>query len=159
MVDDMNKTKVVLRLGVEIREILDGEALVQDVRTGTLANRVLREELDKVMRVGVDKCLIVGSRDYLAAQAGVEQNRKDYYLFPAIKTTANYITTQLDKSYPQFSFYVAPEELDVLQQLVRKQRIAFTIRDDGSIKSYRYVIAGMLLNNPLLSELGAGVNS
>lgn len=159
MVDDMNKTKVVLRLGVEIREILDGEALVQDVRTGTLANRVLREELDKVMRVGVDKCLIVGSRDYLAAQADIEQNRNDYYLFPAIKTTANYITTQLDKSYPQFSFYLAPEELDVLQQLVRKQRIAFTIRDDGSIKSYRYVIAGMLLNNPLLSELGAGVNS
>ena len=111
------------------------------------------------MRVGVDKCLIVGSRDYLAAQAGVEQNRKDYYLFPAIKTIANYITTQLDKSYPQFSFYLAPEGLDVLQQLVRKQRIAFTIRDDGSIKSYRYVIAGMLLNNPLLSELGAGVNS
>ena len=159
MVDDMNKTKVVLRLGVEIREILDGEAFVQDVRTGTLANRVLREELDKVMRVGVDKCLIVGSRDYLAAQADIEQNRNDYYLFPAIKTTANYITTQLDKSYPQFSFYLAPEELDVLQQLVRKQRIAFTIRDDGSIKSYRYVIAGMLLNNPLLSELGAGVNS
>ena len=155
----MNKTKVVLRLGVEIREILDGEALVQDVRTGTLANRVLREELDKVMRVGVDKCLIVGSRDYLAAQADIEQNRNDYYLFPAIKTTANYITTQLDKSYPQFSFYLAPEELYVLQQLVRKQRIAFTIRDDGSIKSYRYVIAGMLLNNPLLSELGAGVNS
>lgn len=154
----MNKTKVVLRLGVEIREILDGEALVQDVRTGTLANRVLREELDKVMRVGVDKCLIVGSRDYLAAQADIEQNRNDYYLFPAIKTTANYITTQLDKSYPQFSFYVAPEELDVLQQLVRKQRIAFTIRDDGSIKSYRYVIAGMLLNNRLFAELGAGVN-
>ena len=159
MVDNMNKTKVVLRLGVEVREILDGEALVQDVRTGTLANRVLREELDKVMRVGVDKCLIVGSRDYLVAQADIEQNRNDYYLFPAIKTTANYITTQLDKSYPQFSFYLAPEELDVLQQLVRKQRIAFTIRDDGSIKSYRYVIAGMLLNNPLLSELGAGVNS
>ena len=153
------KTKINLRVGLKIRDILEGEAAVEDVRIGTLANRVLREELEKVLSIGSNNCLIIGSRDYGESQSKIQENRSNYYLFPTIKTTSSFIATQLDnKNYPQISFYFTPKEIEVMQELVRKQRIPYTIRDDGSIKSYRYVVAGMLLNNPLFDELGARVN-
>ena len=38
--------------------------------------------------------------------------------------------------------------------LVKKQRIRGTLYHDGSVKSYRYVIVGMLLKNPLLADFG-----
>lgn len=153
------KTKINLRVGLKIRDILEGEAAVEDVRIGTLANRVLREELEKVLAVGSNKCLIVDSKDYQALQPDIKENRNNYYLFPTIRTTSSFIATQLDdKNYPQISFYFTSDEVEVMQELVRKQRIPYTIRDDGSIKSYRYVVAGMLLNNPLFDELGARVN-
>ena len=38
--------------------------------------------------------------------------------------------------------------------LVKKQRIRGTLYYDGSVKSYRYVIVGMLLKNPLLADFG-----
>lgn len=153
------KTKINLRVGLKIRDIFEGEAAVEDVRIGTLANRVLREELEKVLSIGSNNCLIIGSRDYEKSQSKIQENRSNYYLFPTIKTTSSFIATQLDnKNYPQISFYFTPKEIEVMQELVRKQRIPYTIRDDGSIKSYRYVVAGMLLNNPLFDELGARVN-
>ena len=51
------------------------EAAVEDIRVGTLANRLLQSELDKVMAVGVDNCLIMNSREYLASKAEIEQNK------------------------------------------------------------------------------------
>ena len=50
------------------------------------------------------------------------------------------------------------EQMDVLEKLVRKQRIPQTIRN-GAVHSYRYVIAGMLLNHPLCRALGASANN
>ena len=58
------------------------EAAVEDIRVGTLANRLLQSEMDKVMKVGADNCLIINSREYLASKAEIEQNRAAYYLFP-----------------------------------------------------------------------------
>ena len=49
------------------------------------------------------------------------------------------------------------EQMDALEKLVRKQRIPQTIRN-GAVHSYRYVIAGMLLNHPLCRALGASAN-
>lgn len=75
------KVKVNLRVGLLIRETLVDEAAVEDIRVGTLANRLLQSELDKVMAVGADNCLIMNSREYLAGEAEIEQNKAAYYLF------------------------------------------------------------------------------
>ena len=42
------KIKVNLRVGLLIRETLVDEAAVEDIRVGTLANRLLQSEMDKV---------------------------------------------------------------------------------------------------------------
>ena len=146
------KVKVNLRVGLLIRETLVDEAAVEDIRVGTLANRLLQSEMDKVMRGGADNCLIMNSRE-------IEQNRAAYYLFPETKVVSRFIATQLDdKIYPQISFYFLKEQMDALEKLVRKQRIPQTIRN-GAVHSYRYVIAGMLLNHPLCRALGASANN
>ena len=111
------KIKVNLRIGLLIRETLVDEAAVEDIRVGTLANRLLQSELDKVMAVGVDNCLIMNSREYLASKAEIEQNRAAYYLFPETKVVSRFIATQLDdKIYPQISFYFLKEQMDVLEE-------------------------------------------
>ena len=145
------KVKVNLRVGLLIRETLVDEAAVEDIRVGTLANRLLQSEMDKVMKVGADNCLIMNSREYLASEAEIEQNRAAYYLFPETKVVSRFI-------YPQISFYFLKEQMDALEKLVRKQRIPQTIRN-GAVHSYRYVIAGMLLNHPLCRALGASANN
>ena len=153
------KVKVNLRVGLLIRETLVDEAAVEDIRVGTLANRLLQSEMDKVMKVGADNCLLMNSREYLASEAEIEQNRAAYYLFPETKVVSRFIATQLDdKIYPQISFYFLKEQMDALEKLVRKQRIPQTIRN-GAVHSYRYVIAGMLLNHPLCRALGASANN
>ena len=116
-------------------------------------------QMDKVMKVGADNCLIMNSREYLASEAEIEQNRAAYYLFPETKVVSRFIATQLDdKIYPQISYYFLKEQMDALEKLVRKQRIPQTIRN-GAVHSYRYVIAGMLLNHPLCRALGASANN
>lgn len=82
------KVKVNLRVGLLIRETLVDEAAVEDIRVGTLANRLLQSEMDKVMKVGADNCLIMNSREYLASKAEIEQNRAAYYLFPKQRLSA-----------------------------------------------------------------------
>ena len=52
------KVKVNLRVGLLIRETLVDEAAVEDIRVGTLANRLLQSEMDKVMKVGADNGLL-----------------------------------------------------------------------------------------------------
>lgn len=113
------KVKVNLRVGLLIRETLVDEAAVEDIRVGTLANRLLQSEMDKVMKVGADNCLIMNSREYLASEAEIEQNRAAYYLFPETKVVSRFIATQLDdKIYPQISFYFLKEQMDALEKLV-----------------------------------------
>ena len=152
------KIKVNLRVGLRIRELLDGEAAVEDVRIGTLANKILQDELGKIFAVGADHCFVMDSRDFVSLQNDISDSRSSYYIFPAKKEIDKYISTQLDnKMYPQISFYFSSEQIEIMQSLVIKQRIPKTIRN-GEVKSYRYVIAGMLLNHPLCAELGASVN-
>ena len=152
------KVKINIRLGIRIRDVIDGEAAVEDVRIGTLANRLLQEELEKVMNVGLEHCVFCGSKEYKEKQIDIEASREEYYIFPATETTNKYIATQLDdKVYPQISFYFTPEQVETMTALVIKQRIPYTVRN-GKVKSYRFIIAGMLLNHSLLDSLGASAN-
>lgn len=118
----------------------------------------LQDELGKIFAVGADHCFVMDSRDFVSLQNDISDSRSSYYIFPAKKEIDKYISTQLDnKMYPQISFYFSSEQIEIMQSLVIKQRIPKTIRN-GAVKSYRYVIAGMLLNHPLCAELGASVN-
>ena len=72
------KIKVNLRVGLLIRETLVDEAAG---RVGTLANRLLQSEMDKVMMVGADNCLIINSREYLASKAEIEQTGRPTICF------------------------------------------------------------------------------
>ena len=47
--------------------------------------------MDKVMKVGADNCLIMNSREYLASEAEIEQNRAAYYLFPETKVVSRFM--------------------------------------------------------------------
>ena len=42
------KVKINMRVGQRLREVLEGRAAVEDIRVGTLTNRLLQEELGKV---------------------------------------------------------------------------------------------------------------
>ena len=41
------KVKINMRVGQRLREVLEGRAAVEDIRVGTLTNRLLQEELGK----------------------------------------------------------------------------------------------------------------
>ena len=46
------EVKINLRLSMRVREVLNDEAEVEDTRIGTVANRLLQEELGRMMAVG-----------------------------------------------------------------------------------------------------------
>ncbi len=136
-----------------MRDVLDDEAAVEDVRISTLANRMCQEELQKVMDVGIDNCFITNSKEYRNIQESDSNTDDKYYLFPKVSETEKFISTQWDnKMYPQISFYFTLEQMEIMQQLVMKQRIPKTI-SNGEVKSYRYVIVGMLLNHSVSRSL------
>ena len=152
------KVKINLRVGIRIRDILEGEASFEDIRIGSLTNRLLQEELAKMQAVGADHCLMEDTNEYRAAlpEAG---GGAGYYILPRLANIEKYISTRLDnKNYPQISLYFTPEQVELMQDLVRRQRIRSTL-DKGLVKSYRYVVVGMLLNHPLCRSLGAAAQN
>ena len=51
------KYRLRIRLHRKIYDLLEMEALWQDSKIGTLANRILQEELAKLRQVGLDHCV------------------------------------------------------------------------------------------------------
>lgn len=64
------KVKINMRVGQRLREVLEGRAAVEDIRVGTLTNRLLQEELGKVLAVGAEHCVVEGEDEY-------EQHREE----------------------------------------------------------------------------------
>ena len=142
------EVKINLRLSMRVREVLNDEAEVEDTRIGTVTNRLLQEELGRMMAVGADRCVM---KEYWALMPHLEGS----YVLPTEPEINRYIATRLDdKNYPQVSLYFTKEQAEFMAGLVKKQRIRGTLYYDGSVKSYRYVIVGMLLKNPLLADFG-----
>ena len=56
------KYRLRIRLHRKIYDLLEMEALWQDSKIGTLANRILQEELAKLRQVGLDHC-VCGDED------------------------------------------------------------------------------------------------
>ena len=145
------EVKINLRLSMRVREVLNDEAEVEDTRIGTVANRLLQEELGRMMAVGADRCVMKDTKEYRALMPHLEES----YVLPTELEINRHITTRLDdKNYPQVSLYFTKEQAEFMDGLVKKQRIRGTLYYDGSVKSYRYVIVGMLLKNPLFADFG-----
>ncbi len=141
--------KINLRLSMRVREVLNDEAEVEDARIGTVTNRLLQEELGRMMAVGADRCVMKDTKEYRALADRIN----DCYVLPTEPEINRYIATRLDdKNYPQVSLYFTKEQAEFMAGLVKKQRIRGTLYYDGSVKSYRYLIVGMLLKNPLFAD-------
>ena len=61
------KYRLRIRLHRKIYDLLEMEALWQDSKIGTLANRILQEELAKLRQVGLDHC-VCGDEDAASAR-------------------------------------------------------------------------------------------
>lgn len=145
------EVKINLRLSMRVREALNDEAEVEDTRIGTVTNRLLQEELGRMMAVGADRCVMKDTKEYRALMPRLEGS----YVLPTEPEINRYIATRLDdKNYPQVSLYFTKEQVEFMAGLVKKQRIRGTLYYDGSVKSYRYLIVGMLLKNPLFVDFG-----
>ena len=145
------EVKINLRLSMRVREALNDEAEVEDTRIGTVTNRLLQEELGRMMAVGADRCVMKDTKEYRALMPRLEGS----YVLPTEPEINRYIATRLDdKNYPQVSLYFTKEQAEFMARLVKKQRIRGTLYYDGSVKSYRYLIVGMLLKNPLFADFG-----
>lgn len=145
------EVKINLRLSMRVREVLNDEAEVEDTRIGTVTNRLLQEELGRMMAVGADRCVMKDTKEYRALMPRLEGS----YVLPTEPEINRYIATRLDdKNYPQVSLYFTKEQKEFMAGLVKKQRIRGTLYYDGSVKSYRYLIVGMLLKNPLFADFG-----
>lgn len=77
-----------MRFRSDFAEILEVRAWYEGSRLGTLTNRLVRSELQKVSRVGEKYIISKGSAEYdeLVATGGLDES---YYLLP-----------EIDESYP-----------------------------------------------------------
>ncbi|WP_455500898.1 hypothetical protein [Gemmiger sp.] len=149
------KVKINMRVGQRLREVLEGRAAVEDIRVGTLTNRLLQEELDKVLAVGVEHCVVEGEEEYEKHREEIAQHRERYYIFPSDAAVDDNMSTKEDNTvFPQISLYFTKEQYEIMSEIVLRRGAWKTVQN-GRVKSYRYVIVGMLLNNPACRKLGA----
>ena len=77
------KYRLRIRLHRKIYDLLEMEALWQDSKIGTLANRILQEELAKLRQVGLDHC-VCGDEDAASARRiEAEKHPERYYMLPS----------------------------------------------------------------------------
>lgn len=106
-----------------------------------------------MMKVGADNCVMADTKEYHEKVSAITASRDTFYIFPPLKDIEAYIGTSLDdKQYPQVSLYFTNAQIELMQEIAKKQRIATTI-ESGRVKSYRYIVMGMLLNNPVCRSL------
>lgn len=149
------KVKINMRVGQRLREVLEGRAAVEDIRVGTLTNRLLQEELGKVLAVGAEHCVVEGEDENEQHCEEIAQNRDQYYIFPSDAAVDDNMSTKEDNTvFPQISLYFTKEQHEVMNEIVLRRGAWKTVQN-GRVKSYRYVIVGMLLNNPACRKLGA----
>lgn len=155
----MKRKRIRIRLYVDIDEAIDREAVWQGIKVGTLTNKIIQEELNKIEAVGLKNCLIQGTSDYNSKKEKIEKNPQQFYLIPAFTIRERYTPSNGRgiETGSQVSLYVTEEQLSIIRSLAKIEKIRGTWKydDDGAIvvTSYRYILVGLLLNNPILSEL------
>lgn len=150
------KSTISVRFRSDFAEILEVRAWYEGSRLGTLTNRLVRSELQKVSRVGEKYIISKGSAEYdeLVATGGLDES---YYLLPEIDEIISFMPTnegrrgtKLTKN-KQVSLYLTEDEVSQLNRVVYAQDV-FGTYDSEKILSYRYAIHGLLLNTELLKS-------
>ena len=149
---DEAKTRILIRFQPMIGDCLEYEAAFEGIRFGTLANRLLREEMDKLENIGIENCFIKDTEEYENALPEIEQGRR-VYILPSQETISRYIPKKNARTINrQVSFIIYEHDREVLEEIVRLQDIMGTM-EYGEVVSYRYAIHGLLLNNPVIQRL------
>ena len=144
------KSTISVRFRSDFAEILEVRAWYEGSRLGTLTNRLVRSELQKVSRVGEKYIISKGSAEY-------DELVESYYLLPEIDEIISFMPTnegrrgtKLTKN-KQVSLYLTEDEVSQLNRVVYAQDV-FGTYDSEKILSYRYAIHGLLLNTELLKK-------
>lgn len=150
-----DKTRILVRFRPEISECFDLRASYEGLRTGTIANRALRKEIEKVSRVGKGHIIIRDSAESRECEAEGEGSGS-VYILPNTKEVIACMPDQSRKrgtkvtDNKQISFYLTDDEIEILNKVVYTQDIRATI-DCGNIVTYRFAILALLLNSPELA--------
>lgn len=153
-----DKTRILVRFRPEISECFDLRASYEGLRTGTIANRALRKEIEKVSRVGKGYIIIrdsAESRESRECEAAGEGSGS-VYILPDTKEVIACMPDQSRKrgtkvtDNKQISFYLTDDEIEILNEVVYTQDIRATM-DCGEIVTYRFAILALLLNSPELA--------
>lgn len=154
------KVRVIIRPHKQIRACLEQEATYEGLRVATLANSILQEELQKIDSVGLENCVMQDSEKYKML---VRENkvRDSYYIIPSrlmINSYVPLISPNAKESTKQVSFFVYPEQLEILKAVTMLIKAKGSIKN-GKISSYRFAVAALLLNNPVCKELYESPNN
>ena len=127
------KSTISVRFRSDFAEILEVRAWYEGSRLGTLTNRLVRSELQKVSRVGQKYIISKGSAEYdeLVATGGLDES---YYLLPEIDEIISFMPTNEGRRGTKLT------------------KNKFGTYDSEKILSYRYAIHGLLLNTELLKK-------
>ena len=144
------KYRLRIRLHRKIYDLLEMEALWQDSKIGTLANRILQEELAKLRQVGLDHC-VCGDEDAASARRiEAEKHPESYYMLPSFDCREKYMPTHgrgLDTK-GQVTLLVTAEQLQLIDALFDREsgcvRGLYSESQGQTVKSYRYQIVGLL---------------
>ena len=126
----MNSEKIIIpvRFRSDFAEMLEIRAWYEGSRLGTLTNRLIRNELQKVSRVGEKYIISKGSAEYdeLVATEGLDES---YYLLPEIDEIISFMPTnggrrgtKLMKN-KQVSLYLSDDEVNQLNKVVYAQDV------------------------------------
>ena len=126
------RQRIVMRLHLDMQEILEREAVWRGTKVGTLTAEILHSEAEKAKKQGISNYEMHPLRDiYVPSNSTIE------------KTAGN-----------QISIFLSDEDMETLQQLTQRPGSnGIRIVNGKRRTTYRYVIPGMLLNDPILAEL------
>ena len=126
------KKRIVMRLHLEMQELLEREAVWRGPKVGTLTAEILHKQAETAKIQGISNYEMHPLRDiYVPSNSTIE------------KTAGN-----------QISIFLSDEDMETLQQLtLRPGSNGIRIVNGKRRTTYRYVIPGMLLHAPIFAEL------
>ena len=126
------RQRIVMRLHLDMQEILEREAVWRGTKVGTLTADILHSEAEKAKKQGISNYEMHPLRDiYVPSNSTIE------------KTAGN-----------QISIFLTYEDVETLHQLTQRPGTnGIRIVNGRRRTTYRYVIPGMLLNDPIFAEL------
>lgn len=127
------KQRIVIRLHLAVRAVLQSEAAWRGTRLGTLTSELIHEQAAQARLCGVQNyALNPVSNSYVPVTNGTKYKQ----------------TSGLE----QISVYLDAEDMQTVRELALANDSVRVINGRQAI-TYRYVIPGMLLNDPMFASL------